>query len=165
MLGYFVCVICRVKAESAKKTNWFRLSFAKYLALKCKKNNIPCFEVLGNLISSFSNLLKQEASRDKARHAIEMFKADLEAYDLYDKVSLLSLKQLAVDEAIVNIEKTIVKNEANLRDANSTITTTQISQFFPNLPSCIRQHLCIEPRQTPKRTMINIFPQQSFNSS
>ena len=30
---------------------------AKYLSTVCKKNNIPCFEVLGNLISDFSKLL------------------------------------------------------------------------------------------------------------
>ena len=38
-------------------------NLAKYLTSEAKKNNIPCFEVLGNLISSFSKLLKQEASR------------------------------------------------------------------------------------------------------
>jgi len=38
-------------------------NLAKSLALECKKNNIPCFEVLGNLISGFSKLLKQEANR------------------------------------------------------------------------------------------------------
>ena len=38
-------------------------NLAKYLASETKKNNIPCFEVLGNLISSFSKLLKQEANR------------------------------------------------------------------------------------------------------
>ena len=31
--------------------------------LEAKKNNIPCFEVLGTLISDFSKLLKQQASR------------------------------------------------------------------------------------------------------
>ena len=36
---------------------------AKYLAAKTKENNVPCFEVLGNLISDFSKLLKQQASR------------------------------------------------------------------------------------------------------
>ena len=36
---------------------------AKYMAEVAKKNNIPCFEVLGNLISAFSKLLKQQASR------------------------------------------------------------------------------------------------------
>ena len=44
---------------------------AKYLALKCKDNNIPCFEVLGNLISNFSILLKQEANRKPSgQHAL-----------------------------------------------------------------------------------------------
>ena len=38
-------------------------NLAKYLKSQCAKNNIPCFEVLGNLISDFSKLLKQEASR------------------------------------------------------------------------------------------------------
>ena len=36
---------------------------AKYMTEVAKKNNIPCFEVLGNLISDFSKLLKQQASR------------------------------------------------------------------------------------------------------
>ena len=36
---------------------------ARYLITETKKNNIPCFEVLGNLIAGFSKLLKQEASR------------------------------------------------------------------------------------------------------
>ena len=36
---------------------------SKYLISETKKNNIPSFEVLGNLISDFSKLLKQEASR------------------------------------------------------------------------------------------------------
>ena len=36
---------------------------AKYLAKVCKEKNIPCFEVLGNLINDFSKLLKQEANR------------------------------------------------------------------------------------------------------
>ena len=36
---------------------------AKYLADESKKNNTPCFEILGNLISDFSKLLKQEANR------------------------------------------------------------------------------------------------------
>jgi [pyruvate, water dikinase]-phosphate phosphotransferase / [pyruvate, water dikinase] kinase len=36
---------------------------SNYLIKETKKNNIPTFEVLGNLISDFSKLLKQEASR------------------------------------------------------------------------------------------------------
>lgn len=90
------------------------------------EKNLNAYTELAKLgFVSDVEVLKQESSRDKARHAIEMFKADLEAYNLYDKVSLLSLKELAVEEAIVNIKKTSVKNEADLRDANSTISTTQ----------------------------------------
>jgi len=36
---------------------------AEYIVTETKKNNIPCFAVLGNLITDFSKLLKQEASR------------------------------------------------------------------------------------------------------
>ena len=38
-------------------------NLAKHLTSEAKKNNIPCFEVLGTLISDFSKLLKQQASR------------------------------------------------------------------------------------------------------
>jgi len=45
---------------------------AAYLIEECKKNNIPCFEVLGNLISNFSKLLKKEASRKPSgQHALD----------------------------------------------------------------------------------------------
>ena len=36
---------------------------SKYLKQETEKNNIPSFEVMGNLISDFSKLLKQKASR------------------------------------------------------------------------------------------------------
>ena len=36
---------------------------AKHMVLEAKKNNIPCFEILGNLITDFSKLLKQKANR------------------------------------------------------------------------------------------------------
>ena len=38
-------------------------NLAKYLSTECRKNNIPCFEVLGKLITDFSKLLEQKASR------------------------------------------------------------------------------------------------------
>ena len=36
---------------------------SKYMAEETKKNSIPCFEVLGDLITNFSKLLKKEANR------------------------------------------------------------------------------------------------------
>ena len=45
---------------------------ARYLTSLCKKNNIPCFEVLGTLISDFSRLLKQDANRKPSgQHALD----------------------------------------------------------------------------------------------
>jgi len=38
-------------------------NLTKYIVKETKKYNIPCFEVLGSLITDFSKLLKQEASR------------------------------------------------------------------------------------------------------
>ena len=38
-------------------------NLSKSLDIKCKKNNIPCFEILGNIISDFSKLLKKEPIR------------------------------------------------------------------------------------------------------
>ena len=47
-------------------------NLAKYLVTETKKNNIPCFEVLGDLIASFSKLLKQEAShKPSGQHVLD----------------------------------------------------------------------------------------------
>jgi len=47
-------------------------NLAEYLVGETKKNNIPCFEVLGSLISDFSKLLKQEANRKPSgQHALD----------------------------------------------------------------------------------------------
>jgi len=70
-------------------------------------------------------VLREESSKAKTLHNIEMAKVDLDAYRKYDQVSLLSVKGLAVDEAKVNIEKTRVKNKADLSDANSTVYTAE----------------------------------------
>ena len=45
---------------------------AKYLVSETKKNNIPSFAVLGNLITDFSKLLKQKATRiPSGQHALD----------------------------------------------------------------------------------------------
>ena len=70
-------------------------------------------------------VLRQESSRDKASHQIKVLKAELEAYIKYDQVSLLSVKELTVDEARVQIEKQKVLSEANMRDALSNVVTNE----------------------------------------
>ena len=47
-------------------------NLARYMVQEAKKYNIPCFEVLGNLIASFSKLLKQEAShKPSGQHILD----------------------------------------------------------------------------------------------
>ena len=61
--------IDKIVSQSKKEKNVIILytlvdkNFSQYLANETKKNNIPSFEVLGNLITDFSKLLKKEASR------------------------------------------------------------------------------------------------------
>jgi multidrug resistance efflux pump len=70
-------------------------------------------------------LRDEEQKIAEFRHQIEMAQANLDAYLKYDQVSMLSLRELAVDESMVNIEKTKVSNTANLNDANASISTQQ----------------------------------------
>ena len=61
--------IDKIISKSKTETNIIILytivddNLSKYIAKEAKKYNIPCFEVLGSLISDFSKLLKQEANR------------------------------------------------------------------------------------------------------
>ncbi len=70
-------------------------------------------------------VLREQAKRNKALHNIKMTRADLEAYKKYDKETLISIKQLDAEEALVNIKKTQVKNAADLTDANASIITQE----------------------------------------
>jgi multidrug resistance efflux pump len=90
------------------------------------EKNLKAYTELKDLgFVSDVEVLREEVKRDKALHNIKMSKADLEAYKKYDQVSLISIKQLAVDETQVNIKKTKVQNKADLSDANSTVFTRE----------------------------------------
>ncbi len=94
--------------------------------VRLAEKNLKAYTELKDLgFVSDVEVLREEVKRDKALHNIKMSKADLEAYKKYDQVSLISLKQLAVDETQVNIKKTKVKNKADLSDANSTVFTRE----------------------------------------
>jgi vacuolar-type H+-ATPase subunit I/STV1 len=55
-------------------------------------------------------LTKERNNAQNLRHQIALAEALMEAYLKYDQVSLLNQRELAVDEALVNIEKTTVAN-------------------------------------------------------
>ena len=69
-------------------------NLAKYLGSECKKNKIPCFEVLGNLISDFAKLLKQEAShKPSGQHALDK--------DYYDRIEAVQFTMSHDDGKII----------------------------------------------------------------
>ena len=75
---------------------------SKYLELETKKNNIPSFEVLGNLISDFSKLLKQEATQiPSGQHALDK--------EYYRRIEAVQFTMSHDDGKIVNdLEKSDV---------------------------------------------------------
>ena len=75
---------------------------AKYLNEEAKKNNIPCFAVLGNLISDFSRLLKQEATRKPSgQHVLDK--------EYYDRIEAVQFTMAHDDGKVVSdLEKSDV---------------------------------------------------------
>ena len=75
---------------------------AKYMVEEAKKNNIPSFEVLGNLISEFSKLLKQEATRlPSGQHALDK--------EYYKRIEAVQFTMSHDDGKIINdLEKSDV---------------------------------------------------------
>ena len=68
---------------------------AKYIVSETKKNNIPCFEVLGNLIADFSKLLKQEASRiPSGQHVLDQ--------DYYKRIEAVQFTMSRDDGKIIS---------------------------------------------------------------
>ncbi len=63
---------CKGKENSIILYTIVDTKLAKFLALNCEHNNIPCFGVLGNLILSFSKLLNQKAThKPSAQHVLD----------------------------------------------------------------------------------------------
>ena len=63
---------CKEKENSTILYTIVDTKLAKLLSSESEKNNIPCFNVLGNLILSFSKLLNQQATRKpSAQHVLD----------------------------------------------------------------------------------------------
>ena len=75
---------------------------SQYLVSESKKNNIPNFAVLGNLISDFSKLLKQEASRiPSGQHILDK--------DYYNRIEAIQFSMSHDDGKKINdLEKSDV---------------------------------------------------------
>ena len=120
-------------------------SLAKYLASKCKKKGIPYFEVLGNLISGFSKLLEQKASRKPSGQHIldEEYYKRIEAVQFtmtHDDGKIISdLKKS--DIILVGVSRTS-KTPTSIYLANRGYRTANIP-IIPNknLPEQLTQNL------------------------
>jgi len=77
-------------------------NLAKYIKEKTKHNNIPSFEVLGNLISDFSKLLNKEANRKPSgQHILDQ--------DYYDRIEAVQFTISHDDGKIISdLEKSDV---------------------------------------------------------
>ena len=120
-------------------------SLAKYLALKCKKKGIPYFEVLGNLISGFSKLLDQKASRKPSGQHIldEEYYKRIEAIQFtmtHDDGKIISdLKKS--DIILVGVSRTS-KTPTSIYLANRGYRTANIPVIpNKNLPEQLTQNL------------------------
>ena len=120
-------------------------NLAKTLASECKKNNIPCFEVLGNLISDFSKLLEQKAShKPSGQHVLdEEYYKRIEAVNFtmtHDDGNIISDLEKS-DIILVGVSRTS-KTPTSIYLANRGYRTANIP-IIPNknLPKQLTQNL------------------------
>ena len=120
-------------------------NFSKYLAFECKKNNIPCFEALGNLISDFSKLLDQKAShKPSGQHVLdEEYYKRIEAVQFtmtHDDGKIISDLEKS-DIILVGVSRTS-KTPTSIYLANRGYRTSNIP-IIPNknLPEQLIQNL------------------------
>jgi len=94
--------------------------------IELAEKNVKAYAELKELgFVSDVEVLREKAKAAKTAHTKKIAEANLSAYKLYDQVKLLSEKQLAVDEAELDIKKTRVSNSTKLNEANSTVITTE----------------------------------------
>ncbi len=107
---------------------------ANYLASTCDKNNIPCFEALGSLISDFSKLLGKRAShKPSGQHALdEEYYKRIEAVQFtmsHDDGKIISDLEKS-DIILVGVSRTS-KTPTSIYLANRGYKTTNIP-IIPN---------------------------------
>ena len=94
--------ICKKKKDSIILYTIVDTQLAKFLVIKSKEENIPCFGVLGDLILRFSKLLHQEASHiPSGQHVLDE--------DYYKRIEAIQFTMNHDDGKIINdIEKSDV---------------------------------------------------------
>ncbi|MAH03081.1 MAG: phosphoenolpyruvate synthase regulatory protein [Candidatus Pelagibacter sp.] len=87
--------ICKKKKNSIILYTIVDTQLAKFLVIKSKEKNIPCFGVLGDLILRFSKLLHQEASHiPSGQHVLDE--------DYYKRIEAIQFTMSHDDGKIIN---------------------------------------------------------------
>ena len=125
-------------------------NLAKYLASETKKNNIPCFEVLGNLISNFSRLLKQEASRKPSgQHTLDK--------DYYNRIEAVQFTISHDDGKIIsNLEDSdvILVGVSRTSKTPTSIYLANRGYKVANIPLILNKNMPIELTESSKKIRV-----------
>ena len=123
---------------------------AQYIDSEAKKNNIPCFEVLGNLISDFSKLIKQEASRKPSgQHALDK--------EYYDRIEAVQFTMSHDDGKIVSdLDKSdvILVGISRTSKTPTSIYLANRGYKVSNIPIILNKNLPKELIESSKKTFV-----------
>ena len=123
---------------------------SKYLVSESKKNNIPNFAVLGNLISDFSKLLKQEASRiPSGQHILDQ--------DYYNRIEAIQFSMAHDDGKKINdLEKSdvILVGVSRTSKTPTSIYLANRGYKVSNIPLIPNKNLPNELLESSKKTFV-----------
>ena len=125
-------------------------NFAKYLTEQCDKNKIPCFAVLGNLISDFSKLLKQDANRKPSgQHILDK--------EYYDRIEAVQFTMAHDDGKIItdlNKSDIILVGASRTSKTPTSIYLANRGYKTTNIPIIPNKNLPQQLAETPKNVCV-----------
>ena len=157
-----------IEASSKKENRIFLYTIvdnklARFLADACSKDNIPCFGILGDLIISFSKLLKQDALHvPSGQHVMDD--------DYYNKIEAIQFTMNHDDgNAIEDIEKSDIillgvsrtsKTPTSIYLANKGMKITNIPLVNENsLPEVLKKNpkmVCVVGLSTEPERLVDL---------
>ena len=123
---------------------------AQYIADEAKKNGIPCFEILGNLISDFSKLIKQEANRKPSgQHALDQ--------EYYNRIEAVQFTMSHDDGKVVSdLDKSdvILVGISRTSKTPTSIYLANRGYKVSNIPIILNKNLPKELIESSKKTFV-----------
>ena len=125
-------------------------NLSKNLSIKCKENNIPCFEILGNIISDFSKLLKKEPIRKPGgQHVLD------EEY--YNRIEAVQFTISHDDGKIISdLEKSDVVLVGISRTSKTPTSIYLANRGYKvaNIPLILNKDVPVELMESAKKTCV-----------